>query len=279
MDARNRRNAAPIIMLGLVLALGFAGMAQDAAPEVAPEVAPEAVAETVPDPVLSEPASSDALAPLPDGVVEVHQLTLMDMIEQGGAILWVIMALGFVALVMSVYFFFTVTAKREVPPNFLKRTLSQLRSGDLRGAYQMCEGRDELLVNVVRAGLKMAGHDRYVIQDAMESEGERGATALWQKISWLNNIGVIAPLLGLLGTVWGMIQAFSVIALDNAQVKSMAMAFSVSKAMITTAGGLLLAIPVLFVYYYMRGRVIKIIAEVEAHSSVVVEVLTRGQEQ
>ncbi|HPG68442.1 MAG TPA: MotA/TolQ/ExbB proton channel family protein [Candidatus Hydrogenedentes bacterium] len=266
-------------MLGLVLALGFAGMAQDAAPEVAPEVAPEAVAETVPDPVLSEPASSDALAPLPDGVVEVHQLTLMDMIEQGGAILWVIMALGFVALVMSVYFFFTVTAKREVPPNFLKRTLSQLRSGDLRGAYQMCEGRDELLVNVVRAGLKMAGHDRYVIQDAMESEGERGATALWQKISWLNNIGVIAPLLGLLGTVWGMIQAFSVIALDNAQVKSMAMAFSVSKAMITTAGGLLLAIPVLFVYYYMRGRVIKIIAEVEAHSSVVVEVLTRGQEQ
>ncbi|HEO71860.1 MAG TPA: MotA/TolQ/ExbB proton channel family protein [Candidatus Hydrogenedentes bacterium] len=212
-------------------------------------------------------------------MVQIESLTLMAMIEQGGAILWVIMGLGFIAFVMAVYFLLTVTPKREVPPNFQKRALSQMRAGDLRGAYQMCEGRDELLVNVVRAGLKMSGHDRYVIQDAMESEGERGATALWQRISWLNSIGVIAPLLGLLGTVWGMIQAFSAIALDNAQVKGMAMAYSVSKAMITTAAGLVLAIPTLLIYYYMRGRVIKIIAEVEAVSSEVVEILTRGRDQ
>ncbi len=214
----------------------------------------------------------------PEKVVEVEQLTLMSMIKQGGVILWTIMALGFIALVMTIYFFATVSVKREVPPQFLKRALSQVRNGDLRGAYQMCEGRDELLVNVIRSGLKMSGHDRYVIQDAMESEGERGATALWQKVSWLNNIGVIAPLLGLLGTVWGMIQAFSAIAFDPAQVKGISMAYSVSKAMITTAAGLLLAIPVLLVYYYLRGRVIKIIAEVEAHSSELVELLTRGQD-
>ncbi len=214
----------------------------------------------------------------PEKVVEVEQLTLMSMIKQGGAILWIIMVLGFIALVMAIYFFATVSVKREVPPQFLKRALSQVRNGDLRGAYQMCEGRDELLVNVIRSGLKMSGHDRYVIQDAMESEGERGATALWQKVSWLNNIGVIAPLLGLLGTVWGMIQAFSAIAFDPAQVKGISMAYSVSKAMITTAAGLLLAIPVLLVYYYLRGRVIKIIAEVEAHSSELVELLTRGQD-
>ena len=212
-------------------------------------------------------------------VTQVEALTLMGMIEQGGVILWVIMGLGFIGFVMTVYFFLTVIPKREVPQNFLKRAFSQIRGGDLRGAYQMCEGRDELLVNVFRAGLKMSGHDRYVIQDAMESEGERGATALWQRISWLNNIGVIAPLLGLLGTVWGMIQAFSAIALDNAQVKGMAMAYSVSKAMITTAAGLLLAIPILLAYFYLRGRVIKIIAEVEAHSSELVELLTRGQDQ
>jgi biopolymer transport protein ExbB len=143
----------------------------------------------------------------------------------------------------------------------------------------MCEGRDELLANVIRAGLKMSGHDRYVIQDAMESEGERGATALWQKISWLNNIGVIAPLLGLLGTVWGMIEAFSRIAYDDAQVKTMTMAAGVSKAMVTTVGGLVVAIPCLLAYYYFRGRIIKIIAEVEAYSSELLELLTRGQDQ
>lgn len=223
-------------------------------------------------------ASVAAAQGQPEKVVEIEQLTLMSMIKQGGAILWTIMVLGFIALVMTIYFFATVSVKREVPPQFLKRALSQVRNGDLRGAYQMCEGRDELLVNVIRSGLKMSGHDRYVIQDAMESEGERGATALWQKVSWLNNIGVIAPLLGLLGTVWGMIQAFSAIAFDPAQVKGISMAYSVSKAMITTAAGLLLAIPVLLVYYYLRGRVIKIIAEVEAHSSELVELLTRGQD-
>jgi biopolymer transport protein ExbB len=140
----------------------------------------------------------------------------------------------------------------------------------------MCEGRDELLANVIKSGLKMVGHDRYVIQEAMESEGERGATALWQRISYVNNVGAIAPLLGLLGTVWGMIRAFGAIAFNDAQSRGINMAFSVSQAMITTAAGLMLAIPALLAYYYLRGRVIKIIAEVEAQASEVVEALSRG---
>jgi biopolymer transport protein ExbB len=125
----------------------------------------------------------------------------------------------------------------------------------------------------------MAGHDRYVIQEAMESEGERGATALWQKISYLNNIGTLAPLLGLLGTVWGMMRAFGAIAFDSAQVKGIAMASSVATAMVTTAAGLLLAIPAIAVYYYLRGRVIKIVAEVEAQASEFVEMIARNGEE
>ena len=141
----------------------------------------------------------------------------------------------------------------------------------------MCDGRDELLANVIISGLKMAGLDRYVIQEAMEREGELGAAALWQRISYINNVGVIAPLLGLLGTVWGMMRAFGAIAFDDAQSRALSMAYSVSMAMITTAAGLLLAIPALLAYYYFRGRVIKIIAEVEAQASEVVEALSRGE--
>jgi biopolymer transport protein ExbB len=194
-------------------------------------------------------------------------------------ILWATMALGFVALVMAIYYLLTVSPKREVPPTLVKRIMAQLRAGDLRGAYQLCEGRDELIANVVRAGLRMAGHDRFVIQDAMESEGERGIMNLWQKIAYLNNIGVMAPLMGLLGTVWGMVLAFSSIASDNAQVKGMAVASSVSKAMICTVGGLVVAIPSLAVYYYLRGRVVRIIAAVEAQASEVIELVTRGRGQ
>ena len=110
----------------------------------------------------------------------------------------------------------------------------------------------------------------------MESEGERGATALWQKISYLNNIGVIAPLLGLLGTVMGMIGAFGAIAYNDTENRSLVMAYYVAQAMITTAAGLMLAIPAMLVYYYLRGRVVKIVAEVEAQATEFVELLSGG---
>lgn len=215
------------------------------------------------------------LAPPPTG----GQLTLMEMIEQGGTITWVIMGLGVIALAWALYLLFTLTVRREVPPTLVKRAHAQLQAGDLRGAYQMVQERDELLANVLRAGLRMSGHERYVIQDAMESEGERGAMALWQRISYLQNIATIAPLLGLLGTVWGMMLAFGAIAFDSAQVKGITMASSVSLAMITTAAGLLLAIPCLMVYYYLRGRVVKIVAAVEAHASEFIEQIARGGER
>jgi biopolymer transport protein ExbB len=208
-----------------------------------------------------------------------EDFTLWEMIQEGGAILWVIVGLSVVAAVMALYFFFTITPGREVPKTFMKRAMTQLRAGDLRGAYQMCEGRDELIANVLRAGLKVHNHDRYVIQDAMEGEGERGATALWQRVSYLNNIGVIAPLLGLLGTVWGMIRAFGAIALEDAEVKSISMAYSVAQAMITTAAGLVLAIPAMVAYFYLRGRVIKIVATVEQQASEIIEVLSRSDQE
>jgi biopolymer transport protein ExbB len=201
------------------------------------------------------------------------------MMRQGGPVMLAIYALSVVTVLMTVYFLLTVTPAREAPPTLVKRTLGAIKAGDLRAAYQLCEGRREFVARVFVAGLKMGGHDRYLIQEAMESEGERAATALWHKISYLNNIGVIAPLLGLLGTVTGMIQAFGAIALDNSQVKGLTMAYGVAQAMITTAGGLILAIPTLVVYYYLKGRVIKIIGEAEAKAGEMVELLVRSKSE
>jgi len=72
-----------------------------------------------------------------------------------------------------------------------------------------------------------------------------------------------------------MMQAFGAIAFDDSQVKEIAVAYSVSQAMITTAAGLIIAIPVMSVYFYLRGRVIKIIAEVEGCASEIMEMLTK----
>lgn len=245
----------------------------------APAASPAPVEATPLEPVALDGAQP-APAPVSSGVSSAvpqaaDQLTLWMMIEQGGFILWIIMAFGFVAFVLAIYYLLTLTPRREAPKALVKRAHTMLHAGDLRGAYQMSQERDEYLALVLRAGLKMSGHERFVIQEAMESEGERGATALWQKISYLNNIASLTPLLGLLGTVWGMMQAFGAIALQDAQVKSLTLAYSVSLAMITTAAGLLVAIPSLAVYYVLRGRVLKIVAVVEAHASEFVELIVK----
>ncbi len=259
-----------LVLVGLIVCATAAFGQEDAVPAV-DEVSAAPVAMERPTVTVLEPA-------IPSMPSNPNQLTLMMMIQQGGYILWVIMALGFVSLVLCLYHLLTLTPGREAPKSLIRRAHTQLQEGDLRGAYQMCQERDEYLALVLRAGLKMAGHERYVIQEAMESEGERGATALWQKISYLNNIANLAPLLGLLGTVWGMMQAFGAIAFEDAQVKGLTMAYSVAEAMITTAAGLLLAIPTMAVYFFLRGRVIKIIAAVEANASELVELIVKEGE-
>jgi len=251
-----------VFLLAVLLPLAGLATAQEAANDSAAPASAEASVDGSPETPAVTADRGD-----------LKQLTLWDMIREGGLILGLIVALSIAAVIMAVYCFLTVTPRREVPALFVKRAHSQIRAGDLRGAYQMCEDRDELIANVLRAGLKMHGHDRYVIQEAMESEGERGSTALWQKISYLNNIGTIAPLLGLLGTVWGMIGAFSAMAMNDSEARSLTMAYNVAQAMITTAAGLMLAIPCMVAYYYLRGRVVKIVAEVEAQATEFVELL------
>lgn len=216
-------------------------------------------------------------APPVEELEPIEELTLEMMVKQGGPILWAIIGLAFVAVVMALYLFLTVTPRREAPTKLLRRVTNQIRARDMQGAIMLCEGRDELMARVLHAGLKMADQERYIIQESMESEGERGAAELWQRISYLNNVGVIAPLLGLLGTVWGMIGAFGAIALDNSQVKGLTMAYNVSQAMITTAAGLLLAIPALLVYYFLRGRVLRVVSIVESQASEFVELIVRNQ--
>ncbi|MCC6795201.1 MAG: MotA/TolQ/ExbB proton channel family protein [Candidatus Hydrogenedentes bacterium] len=275
------RSFAILLAIALLVFSGssIAAFAQESPAATAP--APTAESPT-PTPVVTPPApappaaetaaAAPAAAPSPAGAYKA--MTLWDMVKSGGVVMMIIIALSVVALGMAIYFMVTLTPNREVPIQFVKRAQAQIRAGDLRGAYQMCEDRDEFIANVLRAGLRLHGHDRYVVQEAMESEGERRAMAMWQKISYLNNIGVLAPLLGLLGTVISMIGAFGAIAYNDAQSRSLAMADNVAKAMVNTAAGLALAIMALIFYYYLRGRVVTIIAHVEAHSSEFVELIT-----
>jgi biopolymer transport protein ExbB len=203
-------------------------------------------------------------------------LTLWQLIKSGGGIMVVLGILSVIALAMIITFFVTLNPRREDMLNFTVRARSLIREGDVGACELLCQQEEEdMLSRILRAGLQVAGHERHIVVDAMQTEGARATAALSQRVGYLSNIATLAPMLGILGTVLGMIRAFNSIAFQPAVVKPLVLAGGVSMALVTTAAGLVVAIPIMAFYFYFRGRVQKVVAAVEDASADLVEPLTR----
>ena len=114
--------------------------------------------------------------------------------------------------------------------------------------------------------------DPGVLKDVIEGEGARQAEEIQGQTQYLMDIAAIAPMIGLLGTVFGMLQAFSSVALDIAKAKPVLLAAGVSKALVTTAFGLIVGIPAMLFYAYFRRRSSKMVSVLELAS---MDVLTK----
>jgi biopolymer transport protein ExbB len=203
-------------------------------------------------------------------------MTLWELMKSGGAIMVVLGVLSVTALAMIITFFVTLNPRREAMLNFKVRARSLLQEGDLGACELLCkQEEDDMLSRILNAGLQVAGQDRHIVVDAMQTEGARLTAALSQRVGYLSNIATLAPMLGILGTVFGMIRAFNGIAFQPAVVKPLVLANGVSMALVTTAAGLTVAIPIMACYFYFRGRVQKVVAAVEDASVDLVEPLMR----
>jgi biopolymer transport protein ExbB len=158
-----------------------------------------------------------------------------------------------------------------MPPAFMSDISSRLSQGQVDEAIRLSEARDSVFSRVVAAGLRKAHEFPDQIRDAMDSTGRREASHLRQKISYLANIGVIAPMVGLLGTVWGMILAFG--AIKDQASRHVALAGALYKAMTTTVAGLLIGIVAMVFYFWLRGRVLRLTTEMEETSEKVAEAI------
>jgi biopolymer transport protein ExbB len=115
------------------------------------------------------------------------------------------------------------------------------------------------------------------LKDVVEGEGTRQSTAIQIQIQYLLDVAVISPMIGLLGTVFGMIRAFNVVAFDLAKAKPMLLAAGVAEALITTAAGLIIGIPAMMFYAYFRGRTSRLVSDLEAASGQLVTALMRSR--
>ena len=222
----------------------------------------------------SRAAINTELQPYIDSVDQVQKgMTLWQLIKTGGIIMIVLAGLSIAAVASIVYNFMTLKLIRLAPDDFTEDIMQKLAKNKPKIAEELCKSNDNIISRIVISGLNKKPKGAMVAREAAEGSARREIADLWQNISYLSDIAIISPMVGLLGTVLGMIQAFNVIAFQAAVVKPMLLAGGVSKAMVTTAGGLIVAIPAMIFYSYFRGRVQEITNVVESSTSDILKLM------
>lgn len=190
-------------------------------------------------------------APMPD---------VRELFEAGGAIGWVLLALSVAMVALIFEHFFSIRRGALMPRGLAEEVHSLIAQGQFPQAEQLCKERSSFLSHILAAGLADVGIGYSAIEKAMEDASAEQAARLFRKIEYLSIIGTLAPMLGLLGTVWGMILAFLEFQTQaNPQVSELAP--GISKALVTTAMGLLVAVPALGTFAIYRNRIDEFVAE------------------
>ncbi|HZN36697.1 MAG TPA: MotA/TolQ/ExbB proton channel family protein [Pirellulaceae bacterium] len=220
-----------------------------------------------------EPA---AAAPLAEAAAAPRK-SMLAVIRDGGPLMYPL-ALCSVALLVFVFErLVSLRRGRVIPRPFVKRFLEQLRDGQLdrEKAIKLCDANGSPVAQVFAAAAKKWGRTSVEVEQAILDAGERVNNQLRKYLRLMNGISQIAPLLGLLGTVIGMIISFNGIssAGDSVAQKEM-LAGGIAQALISTAGGMFVAIPALAAYLYFVGRVDQLIIEIDALGQQIVELIS-----
>ena len=198
-------------------------------------------------------------------------MSLYQIMQAGGSLMWVIAGISILAIAMIAYFFFVLRPGQVVPPTLQRDLVEKIEDGDMDGARRLCEDKGCPLSSVALAAIEYVRSSRSLeetlLKDVIEGEGARQAEDIVGQTQYLLDVGVIAPMVGLLGTVFGMLHAFSGIAHDIASAKPVVLAEGVSMALLTTAFGLMVGIPAMAFYSYFRRRASKIVSYLEMSST------------
>ncbi len=181
--------------------------------------------------------------------------SLYDMLIDGGPLMIPIGLASVVALAYTVERLIRLSRRSLGTSRLARQVTTSVRDGGARRGLEVCEKAKKPLARILGAGLARADAEYAEVERAAEDAGRREVKRLAVKLRPLVVVAMIAPLLGLLGTVWGMIEAFTAIAASDGLGKPEVLASGISQALITTAAGLAVAIPTQAVYYYFRSRI------------------------
>jgi biopolymer transport protein ExbB len=242
MTIRRCGGLLPMLAAGILALSGLPAPAGDGRPSGATMV-------TAPAPVPSEP------------------MTIKKIMQTGGGVMYVLAGASFLTLAFTIYFFVVIRVSQVAPRLLRREIVEDIRAGRVDDARRACEYRPCPLSSVVLAAVNYLRDapkaDPGFMKSVMESEGARQADSIQGQAQYLLDIAVLSPMLGLLGTVVGMLEAFNAVALEGAVAKPIMLAMGVSRALVATAFGLIVGIPAMGFYGYFRRKASKVVAHLE----------------
>lgn len=197
---------------------------------------------------------------------------MLEILQSGGWLMVPILLCSIVAAAIAGERLWTLQRGRVLPENLLARTWTPLKSGglDAQKLRELCSGSS--LGNVFAAGIANHRRGREVVKQAMVEATDQVSHELERYLTSLGIIAQISPLLGLLGTVWGMIEVFTELMAAGAGNASL-LAGGISKALITTAAGLTVAIPALMFHRFFQRRVDEMVVSVEREAGKLADIM------
>jgi biopolymer transport protein ExbB len=225
-------------------------------------------------PAMSGLAQTEAAA---TAIPPVNMLTLAELMQMGGWLMYVLGALSVLGVALIMYYAMVLRARYIAPAAQALRLRELLKERRSSEARELCAQQPTALAAVAAAGLDFLKENPSVksgmLKEIMESEGSRQAGRMQNMIHYLLDLSAVAPMVGLLGTVIGMLKAFNIVAFDLLKARPMQLAGGVAQALITTIAGLIIAIPAMMAYSWFRGRIIKLTGQLEEASTDLLAIL------
>ena len=223
------------------------------------------------DPILAQSSASSIQAEanrVPDGERPGREgMGFIDVVKQSGfleIILWVaLFGLSIAGLGLVIDSFVSLQNKKIAPDGLVDRVREAMEQGDIVKVLDSCDQEPGPLATILCSGFSNVEEGFEVVQEAITVTADLESEKLMQRVSYLNLVGNLSPMLGLLGTVQGMIYAFQNLGIGAGGSGSSLLALNISQALFTTAAGLAIAVPSLGFYYFFRNRATNIILGME----------------
>ncbi len=224
------------------------------------------------------PAPAAAPAGTPSLVPDIHSKTILEALMGAGPVMIVLFALSVFFVMLVIVYVMTIRRGAVVSSGYMATADALLRKRDYLGLLAVSNRHGEAIARVVQKMLdfitKNPNADLAQVREIAETEGTRVAASLNNRVTYLADIGMIAPLLGLLGTVLGIIRSFGALGADLGTARYVLLSKGISEALVNTCAGLAIGIPAMICYAFFRGKAQKLISELESASTHVLALLS-----